>query len=200
MRRAISSTLSRVGRAWLVIAVAGATVLACWRFEPTCVAEGAFLPPFSLVNWDGRPITPETLRGKHAVIAFTYAKCELACPIVTSQLKSLDATLESPPDVVYFHVSVNPTEDTPAEIHRHFTAHGIDPEKDTRWLFARGSVAAIAEMLDHFEIRVEKKSVAGAELIEHTIRVWVVDRAGRLIKQFDSYLWDEEEMKHALES
>jgi protein SCO1/2 len=185
----------------LVIAACVVAALAgCVPADPGGVTTGRILPEFSLVNWDGRRITRETLRDKRTVLAFTYAKCELACPILTSQLTSLDGSIESPPDVVYLHVSVNPADDTSEEIHRHFTAHGIDPEKDTRWLFARGEEADIHRLLERFGVKVEKKRVADTFLIEHTIQVWVVGRDGRLVRMFDSYLWDVDEMKHALGS
>jgi len=188
----------RTGAAWILAASIAATSAGCVRSEQQPLAPGSRVPEFALVNWDGRRITPETLRGKRVLLAFTYAKCELACPILTSQLDTLDEAIESPPDIVYLHVSVNPSEDTPEEIRRHFRDHGIDPEKDTRWLFARGDERGIRAMLDRFGVRVEKKRVADAELIEHTIQVWVIGRDGRLVAMFDSYLWDDEEMRNAL--
>jgi protein SCO1/2 len=178
----------------LVVALSVVVLAGCSRGDRRRVSVGDTVPAFSLVNWDGRRITPESLRGKSTILAFTYAKCELACPLITTQLKVLDETIESPPDVAYLHISVNPVDDTPEEIRRHFGDHGIDPEKDTRWLFARGEEGSIRELLSRFEISVQKKPVGESVLIDHTIKVWVMDPDGRLVASFDDYTWDEKEM------
>jgi protein SCO1/2 len=183
-----------------IVAVLLASSVGCVRGERSAASVGDVVPSFSLVNWDGRRISPESLRGKRTVIAFTYAKCELACPLITTQLKTLDESIGSPPDVAYLHISVNPAEDTAEEIRRHFADHGIDPEKDTRWLFARGKERDIDDLLSRFEISVQKKPVGESFLIDHTIRVWVMGADGRLVARFDTYVWDEREMTNALGS
>ncbi len=156
------------------------------------------LPPFELDNWDGRTLTGASLEGKTTLVAFTYAKCVYACPMITFRLKDLDGELGSPQDVSYLHVSVNPAADTRREILKHFKKHEIDPRKDPRWLFANGPEDKIAKLLAEFEIEVERKRIKGGELIEHTILVLVLAPDGRPVAGFDTYHWDPEEMDHAL--
>ena len=36
------------------------------------------------------------------------------------------------------------------------------------------------------------------DFIEHTIRVFVIGPEGETLANFDSYFWDEKEMRHAL--
>jgi protein SCO1/2 len=160
---------------------------------------GEAVPNFELTNWDGRKVSNESLKGKRTILTFTYAKCILACPMITFQLKSLDEELASPPDLSYVHVSVNPTEDTPEEILAHFEKHEIDPHKDPRWLFLGGPEERVAAMLDAFDIEVTRKPVDQGVLIEHTNKVMVLNRDGRAVAVFDNYHWDKEEMKIALQ-
>ncbi len=156
------------------------------------------LPPFKLDNWDGRTFSGASLEGKTTLVAFTYAKCVYACPMITFRLKDLDREMGSPQDVSYLHVSVNPAADTRREILKHFKKHEIDPRKDPRWLFLNGPEDRIAELLAELEIEVERKTIKGGELIEHTILVLVLAPDGRTVAGFDTYHWDPEEMDHAL--
>ena len=160
---------------------------------------GEAVPSFELTNWDGRKVSNESLKGTRTILTFTYAKCILACPMITFQLKSLDDEIASPPDINYVHVSVNPTEDTPEEILAHFEKHEIDPHKDPRWLFLGGSEQRVEAMLDAFDIEVTRKPVDQGVLIEHTNKVMVLNPDGRAVAVFENYHWDKEEMRIALE-
>jgi len=164
------------------------------------VAVAAPLPHFELQNWDGQLISSDSLRGKRAIVAFTYAKCVIACPMITSQLKLLDDELGQPADLEFVHISVNPSVDSPGEILAHFAKHDIDPRRDRRWLFLRGADDDVAAVLERFGITVKRTQVAEGELIEHTIMVLVVGRDGRVRASFDTYYWDEEDMLDALRS
>ncbi len=156
------------------------------------------LPPFTLSNWDGRPVTRETLRGHRTILVFTYAKCVVGCPTVTFQLKGLDEELGHPADLCFVLVTVNPTVDTPEEILRHFRTCDIDPRQDPRWLFLGGTPAQVARVLDAYGIEVRHEPTPLGDMIRHTIKVVVADRAGEIVTTFHSYHWDPEEMRHAL--
>lgn len=156
------------------------------------------VPQFSLVNFDGRRVSLDSLGGRTTILAFTYAKCVVACPMITFQLRELDHALGSPPDISYLHISVNPTEDTPDEIADHFARHDIDPELDPRWLFLGGAEEEVASVLDAYGIEVQKTRVEEGTLIEHTIRVLVIDPEGRQAASFDTFNWEEKGMYDAI--
>ncbi len=156
------------------------------------------LPSFELENWNGAEISTATLQGRTTVVAFTYAKCVFACPMITFLLNELDGELGSPDGISYLHISINPVADTAAEIRKHFKKHEINPKKDPRWLFANGPRAAIAKLIDELDIEIERKRVEGGFLIEHTIVVLVVGPDGKTVASFDSFFWDQQEMDHAL--
>jgi protein SCO1/2 len=155
-------------------------------------------PVFALENFDGRAITNSTFEGRTTIVVPTYAKCVFACPIVTLLLSQLDAELGAPEDVQYLHVSIQPGADTADEILNHFEDHEIDPIRDPRWLFANGPAEAIQRFLATAGIEITRTPVEGGVLIEHTIRVFVVGPDGATAATFDSYFWDDEEMKDAL--
>lgn len=163
-------------------------------------ARAETVPAFALTNWDGRPVSTESLRGRTTILVFTFAKCVFGCPMVTFQLKALDEELGSPPGLTYLHVSVNPAADTPEEILSHFRKHDIDPRRDPRWLFATGSEAETAAVLAAYGIRVQRTRLPEGELIEPTAKVVVIDPQGRPAATFGTYQWEMEEMRHALGS
>lgn len=163
-------------------------------------SQGVALPEFELTNWDGSRISNESLRGKKTIMAFTYAKCVIACPMVTFQLKSLDEKVGSPANLSFLHVSVNPADDTPEEILEHFAKHDIDPREDPRWLFAGGSEEDVAAVLKKFGVEVTLRPVEEGVLIEHTIKILVIDENAEQAAVFDTFYWDEGEMLDALRS
>jgi len=158
----------------------------------------AGFPPFRLTNWDGREISLESLRGNRSIVVFTFARCVYGCPLITQYLKDLDTALGRPGDLRFVHVSVNPADDTPEEILNHFRKFEIDPAEDPRWLFLNGPADRIETMLTENGVEVRKRHLPEGDLIEHTIRVVVMDREGEVVERFDSYLWDKERMNDAL--
>jgi protein SCO1/2 len=165
--------------------------------EPS--ATGRRLPSFTFHNWDGRPLTNESLMGKTTIVVPTFAKCVFACPMVTFLLAELDKQLGAPADIQYLLVSVNPDADTAEEIRLHFEKHELDPEADARWLFANGPKVAIEQFLAETGVSVTRTRMEEGLLTEHTIRVDVVGPTGEIRKRFDTYFWDSKEMTDALE-
>jgi len=180
--------------ACLCLAMTGAAT----AMSAATLSLGADVPAYELTNWDGRRISSDSLKGSRTIVAFTYAKCVRACPMLTFQLRGLDRHLGSPADVNYVHISVNSTEDTPYEILKHFRKYDIDPRTDPRWLFLTGDPGDTATVLKDFGIEVTRTPAQGGSFIEHTIRVFVVNPQGKLAAEFDTYQWDENRMRNAL--
>jgi cytochrome oxidase Cu insertion factor (SCO1/SenC/PrrC family) len=161
-------------------------------------APAADMPAFELHNWDGRTIDNASFEGVTTIVAYTYAKCIIACPMLTFLLRELDRDLEHPPGVRYLHISVNPEDDSAEEILLHFGKHDLDPVADPRWLFVNGPAHGITRLLDEADIDVSFDYVKEGKLIEHTIQVLVVGPDGKTLATFDTYHWNDEEMRHAL--
>ncbi len=190
----VSRYLRAIVATCLLLGAAGAV-------SPALVAAlspGASAPAYELTNWDGKRISSDSLRGSHTIVAFTYAKCIRACPMLTYQLKGLDRRLGHPADVKYVHISVNPSADTAEEILEHFRKHEIDPRTDRRWLFLAGDEKEVEAVLSDYDIDVTLTPVDGGHVIDHSIKVFVMSPDGKLAAEFDTYHWDENRMRHAL--
>ena len=199
--RVRSGCPSLSGRKTLSTAIA-VPALAVGFYYVVTLAGGraSAVPQFELTNWDGSTVSTESLVGRRSILTFTFTKCVFGCPMITQQLKTLDRELGSPAELNYLHISVNPSADTPEEILKHFAKHDIDPRRDPRWLFLTGSDEETAAVLADFGIDVNRRQVTGGELIEHTIKVVVVDTTGKPIATFDTYHWEKEAMLRALRS
>lgn len=158
------------------------------------------LPPFELPNWDGQVITADSFPGSRTIVLFTYAKCDMACPMATQALQELDQELGKPEDLRLIHISVNPTEDSCEEILKHFAKFGIDPRLDPRWLFLRGTPEQTAAVLTRYGIEVSRTPIPTVGmLIRHTVKVLVFEPMDETLQVFDTYQWMEEEMHDALQ-
>jgi len=160
--------------------------------------EPETLPALSLTNFDGAQVELDSIGGGAAIVVFTYAKCIYGCPMITFYLKDLDEELGNPEGLRFVHISVNPAVDSASEIRAHFKKFEIDPSEDPRWLFLNGPEDAIASLLQESDIEVRRTPMKDDVLIEHTIRVQVVDKNSRVVASFPTYLWDDERMKDAL--
>ena len=156
------------------------------------------LPSFEFENHDGRVITNAVFEGKTTIVVPTYAKCVFACPLITFRLTQLDEALGAPADLQYLHVSIQPEEDTAEEILSHFDDHAIDAVNDRRWLFVNAPGKDIRRFLDHTGIEITRTAVDGGDVIEHTIRVWVVGPEGHTVAAFDTYFWNDTEIRNAI--
>jgi len=160
--------------------------------------QASELPPFEFENFDGRVVTNAAFEDKTTIVIPTYAKCIFACPLITSRLTQLDDALGEPSDLQYLHVSIQPEEDTADEILSHFDDHEIDVARDPRWLFVNAPGDGIRRFLDQTGIEITRTPVDGGVVIEHTIRGWVVGPDGRTVTTFDTYFWNEKEMRDAI--
>lgn len=87
--------------------------------------SGIELPTFALADEDGDPVTDADLRGRVAVVTFLDAQCEEACPVIgeiaARAVDQLDPAERA--QVAVIGVSVDPAEDTPAEVDAFLQRH-----------------------------------------------------------------------------
>ena len=137
---------------------------------------------FTLVDHEGRVFRSSSLRGRPALLFFGYTHCPDACPTMLSRVAR--AYREAGPaarDIPTLFVSVDPR-DTPEVLDRYLTYFSAVP--------ATG-LTGTREQIDHvvkqfgarYEIR-DSGSAAGP-LVDHTIRLYLLDREGDVVRLFD---------------
>ncbi len=140
------------------------------------------VPPFSLVERSGRPLSRDDLSGQPWVADFIFTRCAGTCPALSARMAELRRQVQRrglQARLVSF--SVDPTHDTP-EVLREYADHF---GADANWLFVTGERDALYDLIGHgFRLSVADRppdqAAAGEELVTHSDRFVLVDAAGRI--------------------
>src|SRR4029453_7911452 len=73
------------------------------------------VPPFQLINQDGRPFGSANLAGKISIADFIYSTCPGPCPMISSRMSEMQKPLEKT-DVHFVSFTVDPEKDTPEQL------------------------------------------------------------------------------------
>ena len=103
--------------------------------------DGDAVPPLTLVDDDGAPVTADDFAGRLTVLTFVFTRCPVPdyCPLVSRRFVQVQAALEAdrslPRDVWLLSITIDPEFDTPPVLKAYARARGADP---ARWRFAGG--------------------------------------------------------------
>jgi protein SCO1 len=152
-------------------------LVACERapeFNGTLIPEPATAPAFSLTGGNGNPVSLASFEGQVVLLYFGYTFCPDVCPATMSELRRVqEAVGDDGMQVVM--VSVDPARDTPEIAHAY--ASGFHPD----FIGLSGTPEAIAAAAEGWGIFYEagEPDASGNYPVDHTARVFVVDKAGR---------------------
>jgi protein SCO1 len=146
------------------------------------VSSYGMVPPFQLVNQNGRAFSSGQLAGKIWIADFVYTSCPGPCPMISSRMSELQKPLEQT-DVHLVSFSVDPEKDTPEVLRGYAEKLQADPK---RWDFLTGSKSAIYRLShDGFKLAVsDGGDEAGIPV--HSTRMVLVDRHGEIRGYYDA--------------
>ena len=175
--------MSRAGLARL-IAFAGIALFA-WaasarRAPPVDLGP---VPDFTLTDEAGRTVTRASLAGSVWIADFIFTRCAGQCPLMSSQMALLQRAFARVPGVQLVSFTVDPEHDAPpvlAAYAAHYKAQA------GRWRFLTGSREAVWRLArEGFQLGVGEDGTA-EEPITHSVRLVLVDRAGRIRGYYDA--------------
>jgi protein SCO1/2 len=145
---------------------------------PTLGDIPAYVPEFSLVDQDAKPVTLADLKGHVWVANFFFTSCPIQCPAMNTKLRQVHRALPEGAPAKLVSITVDPDNDSPeilAEYAKAFRA------ADDRWVFLTGDKEAIIRLArDGFKLpATEDPNV-------HSLRLVLVDRDGCIRGYFDS--------------
>jgi protein SCO1 len=152
-------------------------VVACQRapeFNGTLNPDPQPAPAFTLSGGDGNPVSLASFEGQVVLLYFGYTFCPDVCPATMSELRRVqEAVGDDGMQVVM--VSVDPARDTPELAHAY--ASSFHPD----FIGLSGTPEAIAAAAEGWGIFYEagEPDANGNYPVDHTARVFVVDKAGR---------------------
>jgi protein SCO1/2 len=165
-----------------VISVAAGRWLVA-RHEPLPVL--GTVPEFVLTERSGQPFGLHDLRGQIWVADFIFTNCAGTCPIMTTAMAELQATLteQKLDDVKLVSITVDPERDTPEVLSKFAEGYGAQAN---RWFFLTGEGAAIQQLANKgFLLSAATSGGPEEEPIIHSNRFVLVDRQARIRGYYD---------------
>lgn len=142
------------------------------------------VPQFDLILQTGQPFDSRSLDGHIWIANFIYTNCDGPCPMMSHQMRGLQASTESTPDLKLVSFTVDPVRDTPAVLAKYAQFFKADT---SRWFFLTGDMARLNELgLKAFKL----SGVDGS--LSHSTRFVLVD-GHRRIRGF--YLSSDDDFK-----
>lgn len=138
--------------------------------------------PFTLVDHDGRVFRSESLRGKPALLFFGYTHCPDACPTMMSRVaRAYRAAGPKANGIPTLFVSVDPR-DTPPVLKQYLSYFAAVPAKGLT-----GSKAQIDAVVKQFGATyvIRDSGSAAGPLVDHTVRLYLLDRDGDVVRLFE---------------
>ncbi len=154
----------------LSFALALCVLLSGCRKEPLPVYWQ--VPAFELTAQTGQPFSSAALAGRIWVADFIYTTCPGPCPRMSSQMRGVQAAVQSLPDVKLVSFTVDPKTDTPAVLAAYAVRYHAVPG---RWFFLTGEPGVLDNICRNgFKLG----NVDGS--LEHSTRFVLVDRRSRV--------------------
>ena len=161
-----------------------------YRFSDAQSFEGLSdfgpVPEFSLAERNGKTVTLAELRGKVWIADFIYTSCTDTCPLQSAEMAKLQEQWSKQPDIELVSFSVDPERDTPQVLARYAEHFKADAN---RWLFLTGDKEQITRLIQegfHLSATPALKSAAGEDVILHSPRFVLVDRAAQIRAYYES--------------
>ena len=150
-------------------------------FYGTALTNPDAAPDFSLTDQLGRPVSLHDLRGNVVALTFLYTHCPDVCPIVTSQLRDVQAALgDDSASVRFVAVSVDPERDTQQTAREYLGRWRLDDG----WRFAVGEREALSEVWASYYVEpfaeAASADVGGPEAAQVDTAVATVEPSGAL--------------------
>jgi len=171
---AFSATVSLVA-ASVVTAAADFTPLP--QIERVMVTAPKPIADFELTAQDGKAFRLSALHGRPVLVFFGFAHCPDVCPMALQKLSALQkSAAKEMKGVRVVMISIDGDRDTPEAMRDYLRAFSPD------FIGLTGPVADVREIASHFSATFFKDApkADGNYVVEHTARVFALDRQGRL--------------------
>jgi protein SCO1/2 len=167
----------RFSLAFLTLALAAAAH--AQSQTPPLFTEIGPVKSFTLTDQDGKPFSPEKLRGKVWIAHFFFTSCTQGCEKTKLRMMEIQDAIRGKNDLALVSISVNPDVDTPEVL----TAYAKDMKAEPKqWFFVTGPQGEVYETVkkSFFQAVDRDPSAKEGAQINHTFALVVVDRDGKI--------------------
>lgn len=179
----------------IALAVAAAAGMATLKAREDTLEAYGQMPAFHLVDQEGRPVSDTDFAGRPLLVGFIFTTCDDICPMVTSQMRTVQAELAAAgllDRARMLSISVDPERDTPAALAHYAEEYGIETGS---WRLATGDPEHVrGVVVDGFLLGYQKVARSGGHgqhggtgdyRVDHSGRVALVDGAGQIRAYYD---------------
>jgi protein SCO1/2 len=144
------------------------------------------VPDFSLIDQEGRIVSPATTAGKIYVASFFFTACRELCPKLQSNLARVQQAFRDDSNVMILTHSVTPGADDSATLRRYGRANNIN---SSRWRLLTGSPDLIRSLARDGYFAALPDTIDGvAKPLLHTETLVLVDAMRRIRGVYDGSL------------
>ncbi len=154
------------------------------RPAPVQLESGTALPvpgpltPFALVDTQGKPVSPEQLRGHPTLVFFGFTYCPDVCPTTLALLASVQKELDLPGLKVAL-ITVDPERDTPEQLGKYISSFGGE------FIGLTGTPPEIVKAQRSFGVAASRVELAGGGYtMDHSATVFLLDSQARKVAVF----------------
>ena len=154
------------------------------RPAPVQLESGTALPvpgpltPFALVDTQGKPVSPEQLRGHPTLVFFGFTYCPDVCPTTLALLASVQKELDLPGLKVAL-ITVDPERDTPEQLGKYLSSFGGE------FIGLTGTPPEIVKAQRSFGVAASRVELAGGGYtMDHSATVFLLDSQARKVAVF----------------
>jgi protein SCO1 len=154
------------------------------RPAPVQLESGTALPvpgpltPFALVDTQGKPVSPEQLRGHPTLVFFGFTYCPDVCPTTLALLASVQKELDLPRLKVAL-ITVDPERDTPEQLGKYISSFGGE------FIGLTGTPPEIVKAQRSFGVAASRVELAGGGYtMDHSATVFLLDSQARKVAVF----------------
>ncbi|HUQ12421.1 MAG TPA: SCO family protein [Steroidobacteraceae bacterium] len=136
------------------------------------------LAAFSLIDTEGKPVSPAQLRGHATLVFFGFTYCPDVCPTTLAKLASVQKEVKVPGLKVAL-ITVDPERDTPEQLGKYISSFGGE------FIGLTGSPPEIVKAQKSFGVAASRVELAGGGYtMDHSATVFLLDSQARKVAVF----------------
>lgn len=145
---------------------------------------------FEHINQRGEPVSLDSLKGKPWLGMYIFTNCNSVCPPMTFNMTQVQEKLKKKgiEDYNIVAFSVDPEVDTPEVLADYLTRYTVPDE--SKWNLLTGYSQSYIEQYAVKSTKLLVKDDPNSDQVIHGIQFFLVDKDGILVKQYDGYAKD----------
>jgi protein SCO1/2 len=152
--------------------------------DPTIsdIKKGHHIADFRLINQNGDTITQEDYKDKIYVADFFFTRCQTICPVMTSNMKTIQDTFINDDQVKFLSHSVTPVMDSIPILRAYADKKGVI---DAKWNVTTGDKKEIYKLARKSYFAVLDEGDGGLQDFVHTENFILVDKQRQIRGFYD---------------